>query len=129
MKYRKKGDFSTIVYNPHVTVTGIPAEAQRYVVNGRPAIDWVLDRQQVKTDKKSGITNDPNDWATETMNNPRYPLDLLLRVVTVSLETMKVVDGLPELRTGREADTRILPSEIKRSSIEQQRTRQQAATS
>ena len=61
------------------------------------AIDWVLERQCVKTDKDSGIVNDANDWANETMHNPRYPLELLLRVITVSLETMKVVTLLPNL--------------------------------
>jgi predicted helicase len=56
-----------------------------------------MERQSVTTDKDSGITNDANLWATETMGNPKYPLDLFLRVVTVSLETMKVVNGLPKL--------------------------------
>jgi len=67
------------------------------VVNGKPAIQWVIERQGVKTDKDSGIINDANDWAVETMKNPRYPLELLLRVVTVSLETMKTVKSLPKL--------------------------------
>jgi predicted helicase len=56
-----------------------------------------MERQAVKTDKDSGITNDANDWAHESMNNPRYPLALLLRVITVSLMTVKVVKGLPAL--------------------------------
>jgi predicted helicase len=56
-----------------------------------------MERQSVTTDKDSGITNDANLWATETMGNPKYPLELFLRVVTVSLETMKVVNGLPKL--------------------------------
>ena len=68
-----------------------------YVVNGKAAIEWVIERQCVKTDKKSGIVNDANDWAIETMNNPRYPLELLQRVITVSLETNKIVNGLPSL--------------------------------
>ena len=76
---------------------GLPAEAQRYVVNGKPALDWVIERQGVRTDKDSGIVNDANDFATETMNNPKYPLELLLRVATVSVETMKIVDGLVEV--------------------------------
>ena len=61
------------------------------------AIDWVMERQCVKTDKDSSIVNDANDWANETMHNPRYPLELLLRVITVSVETMKVVRALPAL--------------------------------
>ncbi|TCK05862.1 DEAD/DEAH box helicase [Marinobacterium mangrovicola] len=100
MKYGKKGkdkDLTVLHYNAHITVRGIPLEAYDYVVNGKPALDWVVERQCVKTDKKSGIVNDANDWATETMNNSRYPLDLFLRVITVSLETMKIVRGLPAL--------------------------------
>ncbi|HSB98257.1 MAG TPA: type ISP restriction/modification enzyme [Spongiibacteraceae bacterium] len=100
MRYGKKGkdkDLSTVHYNDKITVTGIPLEAYEYVVNGKPAIDWVIERQCVKTDKDSGIVNDANDWAIETMNIPRYPLELLLRVITVSLETMKIVKGLPAL--------------------------------
>ncbi len=67
------------------------------MVNGKPAIEWGMERQAVTTDKDSGITNDANLWATETMQNPKYPLELLLRVVTVSLETKRIVDGLPGL--------------------------------
>jgi len=103
MKYGKKGkdkDLTTLHYNPRITVTGIPLEAYEYVVNGKPALDWVVERQCVKTDKDSGIVNDANDWATETMNNPRYPLELFLRVITVSLETMKIVKSLPSLEIG-----------------------------
>lgn len=100
MRYGKKGkdkDLSTIHYNNIITVSGIPLEAYDYVVNGKSAIDWVIERQCVKTDKDSGIVNDANDWATETMGNPRYPLELLLRVVTVSLRTQQIVAGLPKL--------------------------------
>jgi predicted helicase len=66
-------------------------------VNGKPAIEWVMERQAVTTDKDSGITNDAILWATETMHNPKYPLELLLRVVTVSLETKRIVERLPGL--------------------------------
>ena len=100
MKYGKQGkdkDLTVLHYNAHITVRGIPLEAYDYVVNGKPALDWVVERQCVKVDKASGIVNDANDWATETMNNPRYPLELFLRVVTVSLETMKIVRALPAL--------------------------------
>nr|VFJ56600.1 MAG: N-6 DNA Methylase [Candidatus Kentron sp. DK] len=93
-------DPTTIVYNPHITVKDIPLAAYDYVVNGKSAIDWVMERQSVKTDKASGIVNDANHWATETMNNPKYPLELLLRVITVSIETMKIVRGLPALEIG-----------------------------
>ena len=100
MKYGGKGkekDRTSLIYNPHITVTGIPLEAYEYVVNGKPALDWVVERQCVKTDRDSGIVNDANDWAIETMQNPRYPLELFLRVITVSLETMKIVKALPAL--------------------------------
>ncbi len=100
MKVGKKGkdkDRSTLLYNARITVTGIPLEAYEYVVNGKPALEWVIERQCVSTHKDSGIVNDANDWATETMANPRYPLELFLRVITVSLETMKIVKALPAL--------------------------------
>jgi predicted helicase len=90
-------DNSTIIYNHAITVRNIPIEAYDYVVNGKAAIEWVIERQSVKTDKKSGITNDANDWAIDTMNNPKYPLELLQRVITVSLKTNKIVNGLPPL--------------------------------
>jgi predicted helicase len=66
------------------------------MLGSRSAIEWIIDRYQVKTDKASGIVNDPNDWSRE-VEDPRYILDLLARIVTVSLETMKVVDNLPDL--------------------------------
>ena len=72
-------------------------EAYDYVVNGKPALEWVMERQAVTTDKKSGIVNDANLWATETMDNAKYPLELFQRVITVSLETMKIVNALPKL--------------------------------
>lgn len=100
MKYGRKGkdkDLTTLMYNGKITLKGIPLEAYEYVVNGKPALDWVVERQCVKTDKDSGIVNDANDYAIETMNNPRYPLELFQRVVTVSLETMKIVKSLPRL--------------------------------
>lgn len=92
MKYGRKGkekDLTTIHYNEKISVKEIPLEAYDYIVNGKPAIDWVVERQGVKTDKASGIVNDANDWAIETMHNPAYPLELLQRVITVSLETME----------------------------------------
>ncbi len=66
-------DKSTVIYNEFITLTGIPLEAYDYVVNGKPAIEWVMERQAVTTDKDSGIVNDANLWATETTHNPRYP--------------------------------------------------------
>lgn len=97
MKFAKKGDKSTVIYNKNITIENIPLEAYEYVVNGKSALEWVMDRQCVKTDKASGIVNDANDYANETMNNPAYPLELFQRVLTVSLETMKLVKSLPKL--------------------------------
>ena len=97
MKFAKKDDKTKIVYNGKITVENIPEAAYDYIVNGKSAIEWVMERQAVTTDKKSGITNDANDWAADTMHNPRYPLELLLRVITVSLETQKIVYALPKL--------------------------------
>jgi predicted helicase len=100
MKYEKSGkikDLTTVKYNDQITIKNIPVEAYEYEVNGRPALDWVIDRQSVSTEKKSQITNDANDWAIETMGNAKYPLELFQRVITVSLETMKIVKSLPKL--------------------------------
>lgn len=102
MRYGGKGrgadqDRTTLIYNDTITLTGIPLAAYDYVVNGKPALDWVVERQCVETDKASGIVNDANDWAVETMKNPKYPLELFLRIITVSLETMKIVNALPKL--------------------------------
>ncbi len=90
-------DKTTVIYNSNVTITGIPLEAYDYVVNGKAALDWVMERQCVKTDKASGIVNDANRFAIETAGDPAYPLKLFQRVITVSLETMKIVRSLPNL--------------------------------
>ena len=89
-------DRTRVVYNSRITLSGIPEEAYRYQLGSRSAIEWIIDRYQVKTDKPSGIVNDPNDWSRE-IGDPRYILDLIARLVTVSLETMKIVDSLPAL--------------------------------
>ena len=89
-------DKSTLIYNDWITVKNIPLEAQEYVVNKKSALDWVVERACVSIDKASGIVNDFNDYAAE-MGNERYPLDLFLKIITVSLETMKIVKALPKL--------------------------------
>ena len=89
-------DKTRIIYNSHVTITKIPIEAYEYVVNGKPAIEWILERYQVTRDKDSGIVNDPNDWCREH-DKPRYIIDLIGSVVRVSMETMAIVKGLPSL--------------------------------
>ncbi|WP_189061990.1 DEAD/DEAH box helicase [Longimycelium tulufanense] len=86
-------DRSRIVCNSHVTLSGIPEEAYRYTLGTKSAIEWIMERYQVKTDKASGIVNDPNDWS----DDPRYIIDLLKRVITVSVESVKIIDALPAL--------------------------------
>jgi predicted helicase len=97
---RPAQDKSTVIYNPQITITGIPLEAYDYVVNGKPALEWVMERQCVKTDKASGIVNDANRYAIETVGDPAYPLLLFQRVLTVSIETIKILQGLPRLEIG-----------------------------
>ncbi len=98
-------DKSVVIYNPKITIRNIPLEAYDYIVNGKPALEWVMERQSVTTDKKSGIVNDANLWATETMGDAKYPLELFLRVITVSLETNRIVAGLPVLEISVESPT------------------------
>lgn len=97
MRYGTKAngnkDHSVIHYNDVITLRGIPQAAQRYVINGTPAIGWIMDQYRVTVDKDSGIRNDPNDWSED----PRYIIDLLKRIVTVSVETMRIVDSLPPI--------------------------------
>ena len=94
LQFGPKKDKTRIKYNGHLTLKGIPEEAYEYQVNGRSALEWVIDRYQVKTNKESLITNDPNDYC-RAVNNPRYIVDLIKRLVTVSLETQKLVGSLP----------------------------------
>ena len=89
-------DTSRIIYNAGITLAGIPAEAHEYRLGSRSALDWLIDRYQIRTDANSGITNDPNDWATEH-GNPRYIIDLIKRITTVSVRTVEIVQGLPQL--------------------------------
>ena len=96
-KAGKEKDKTTVIYNANITMQDIPLEAYDYVVNGKPALEWVMERQVVKVDKDSGIENDANRYAIETMYNPAYPLELFQRVITVSLRTMEIVRGLPKL--------------------------------
>ncbi|WDJ98481.1 DEAD/DEAH box helicase [Xanthomonas campestris pv. incanae] len=96
MRFAKKGkeqDKSAIIVNSMVTLTGIPAEAYDYVVNGKSAIEWLMESYQVGTDKESGIVNDPNDWS----DDPSYIVNLVKRIVQVSLETLRIVRALPSL--------------------------------
>lgn len=93
----KDGVKGTIIYNSQITIDNIPEKAYEYVVNGKSAIEWIMERYAVTTHKESGITNNPNDWAKET-GNPRYILDLLLSVINVSVQTVDIVEGLPKVK-------------------------------
>ncbi len=95
-RVKKATDKSRIKYNAGITLAGIPDEAHEYLLGNRSALDWLLNRYQARTHKASGIVNDPNDWADE-VGDPRYILDLVMRVTTVSVETVRIVRGLPEL--------------------------------
>lgn len=93
----KTADKSIIHYNNAITIENIPAEAYEYIVNGKSAIEWIMERYAITTDKKSGITNDPNDWAREH-NDEKYIFNLLLRIINVSVQTVEIVKGLPKLK-------------------------------
>jgi predicted helicase len=97
MRFPKKDQKDTIIYNGHITISNIPAKAYEYVVNGKSAIEWIMERYQVTVHKDSSIKNDPNDWALEH-NNPSYIFDLLLSIINVSVQTVGIVEGLPRVR-------------------------------
>ena len=89
-------DRSRLRYNAHLTLSSIPPAAHEYVLGTRSGIDWIIDRYYIKTDKASGIVNDANQWGIER-GDPRYIVDLIKRVVTVSVRTVEIVAGLPSL--------------------------------
>jgi predicted helicase len=96
MKFPTKDNKDTIIYNSNITISNIPPEAHGYIVNGKSAIEWVMERYQVKTDKDSGILNDPNLYAEE-LGDSKYILNLFLSVIAVSVKTVEIVKALPEL--------------------------------
>jgi predicted helicase len=89
-------DKTIIIYNSQITIENIPAKAYEYVVNGKSAIEWIMERYAITTHKESGIRNDPNDWAVE-VDKPKYILDLLLSIINVSIQTVDIVAGLPKV--------------------------------
>lgn len=95
----KTADKRVILYNDNITIENIPLEAYDYVVNGKSAIEWIMERYQITTDAKSGIVNNPNDWSKEH-GDEKYIFNLVLRIITVSIETMKIVNSLPNLNFG-----------------------------
>lgn len=96
MKFPKKDLKDTIIYNDYIIIRHIPAEAYDYIVNGKSAIEWLMERYAITIDKKSGIKNNPNDWSREH-DNPRYIFDLVCSIVNVSVKTMEIVGKLPKL--------------------------------
>ena len=90
-------DKARIIYNDHIIIENIPLKAYEYVVNGKSAIEWIMERYAVTIDKASQIKNDPNDWSREH-EQPRYILDLLLSVIMLSCQTVDIVNTLPILR-------------------------------
>ena len=97
MRFKSKEDKSTIIYNGNITIENIPQKAYEYIVNGKSAIEWIVERYAVTQDKKSLIKNDANDWAREH-HKPRYILDLLLSVINVSVQSVDIVNNLPKLK-------------------------------
>jgi predicted helicase len=86
---RDKKDPTRLIVNDFLTLTGIPANVDDYKLGNRSALDWIIDQYQVSTDKRSGITNDPN-----RDDDPTYIIRLIKKVVTVSVETIYLVDTL-----------------------------------
>ena len=99
MRFPKKDQKETILYNSKITVSNIPEKAYQYVVNGKSAIEWIMERYQKTTHKESGIKNNPNDWSKE-VENPRYIFDLLLSIINVSVQTVDIVGSLPKVDFG-----------------------------
>ena len=107
MRFPKQGrrdtDYTRLEYNDYVTLTGIPEEAQGYSISGRSPLEWIIDRYHVKTDKASGIVNDPNDFLRE-QGRPDAVVDLIKRLVTVSMRTQELLETLPKLEIPEDAD-------------------------
>ncbi len=97
MRFPKKDQKDKIIFNSQITIENIPAKAYEYIVNGKSAIEWIMERYQITIHKDSGIKNDPNDWAEE-VGNPRYILDLLLSIINVSVKTVEIVNSLPKIK-------------------------------
>ena len=91
-KMRLSKDQTQIKYNDFLTLTGIPPEVFLYRLGNRSALDWIIDQYQVTTDKRSGITNDPN-----RLDDEEYIVRLIKQIITVSLETVEIVNNLPDL--------------------------------
>ena len=91
MRFADKEMKTTLILNEHVQLSGIPEEAHRYVVNGRTPLEWFIDRYKITQDKDSGIVNDPNGWFAD----PRDLVTAIERIVYVSVESARIIEGLP----------------------------------
>ena len=91
-KMKLSKDKTQLKYNDFLTLDGIPTEVYNYKLGTRSALEWIVDQYRVKTDKRSGIVNDPN-----RADEPRYIVDLIARVIAVSLKTVEIVESLPKL--------------------------------
>lgn len=89
----KENDKGTIIFNDYITISNIPERAYEYVVNGRSAIEWIMESYRIKTDKDSGITDDPNTYGDE-----KYIFNLLISIINVSLKTLDLIDDMPEYK-------------------------------
>ena len=90
-------DKSKIIFNNEIVVSDIPEKAYGYIVNGKAAIDWIMDQYKVKIDNNSGIIDDPNSFSED----PKYILNLLLSVINVSMKTLELIDKLPDFKIVR----------------------------
>ena len=96
MRFKKVGkgnDKDTIIFNDYITLSNIPERAYEYVVNGRSAIEWIMESYRIKTDKDSGITDDPNTYGDE-----KYIFNLLISVISESLKTLDLIESMPEYK-------------------------------
>ena len=93
MKFIKKGNKSSIIYNKDIKINNIPDKAYLYDLNGRTAIEWIMEQYQIKVDKSSGIIDNPNSYSSDE----RYIFKLLLSIINVSIKTVELVESMPIL--------------------------------
>ena len=96
MRFADRQEKTTLTINEHVRLSGIPEKAHRYVVNGRTPLEWFIDRYKIKQDRASGIINDPNSW----FENPRDLITVIERIIHVSIESARIIEGLPSALVG-----------------------------
>lgn len=102
MSFEKKGQKDTIIFNDKIAIVNIPPKAYNYIVNGKSAIEWIMERYQVKIDKDSGIKNDPNLYECKSgalagLNGGKYALYLLLSVIEMSAQSVEIIEAISEL--------------------------------